>query len=66
MHPLQLFFNLCLDVYGMRNLIVQMGRKDGMVPGGEKPRGVSLAAVSAVAPGSRVCFCCARFVAVKY
>jgi len=63
MHSLQLFSNLCSDVYGTRNLIVQMGRKDDVAPG-EASRGVSLAAVSAAALGSRMlCFC---FVAIKY
>jgi len=53
MYPLQLFSNLCSDVYGMRNLIVQMGRKDDVVPG-ETSRGVSLAAVFYWARGCRV------------
>lgn len=41
-HSLQLFSNLCPDVYGTRNLIVQMGRKDDVVPGQGRSRAVCL------------------------
>jgi len=53
--------DLCVDIYRLRNLIVQMEHKDGAA----REEAASLAAVStaaaAAAASSR--FCCARFVA---